>query len=46
MYGAPENITLDGYAATHRAVRELKESAILPINVYVRRSKYLNHIIE
>jgi putative transposase len=27
---APEKITLDGYAPTHTAVRELKESATLP----------------
>ncbi len=44
--GAPEKITLDGYAATHTAVNELKESAILPINVCVRTSKYLNNLIE
>ena len=43
---APEKITIDGYAATHRAVRELKESAILPINVCVRTSKYLNNMVE
>ena len=43
---APEKITLDGCAAMHRAVRELKESAILPINVCVRTSKYLNNLIE
>jgi transposase-like protein len=43
---APEKITLDGYAATHTAVRELKESHILPINVLVRTSKYLNNLIE
>jgi transposase-like protein len=42
----PEKITLDGYAATHRAVGELKESASLPINVCVRTSKYLNNIVE
>ena len=45
-YGMPEKITLDGYAATHTAVDELKESKILPINVCVRTSKYLNNLIE
>jgi transposase-like protein len=45
-HGAPEKITLDGYAATHTAVSELKESAILPTNVCVRTSKYLNNLIE
>lgn len=29
-HGTPEKITLDGYAATQRAVCELKQSAILP----------------
>jgi transposase-like protein len=45
-HGAPEKITLDGYAATHRAVGELKESAILPINVCVGTSRYLNNMVE
>jgi transposase-like protein len=44
--GRPEKIILDGYAATHTAVRELKESATLPINVLVRTSKYPNNLIE
>jgi transposase-like protein len=43
---APEKITLDGYAATRAAVRELKGSANLPINICVRTSKYLNNLIE
>ncbi len=42
----PEKITLDGYAATHTTVDELKESAILPVNVCVRTSRYLNNLIE
>jgi transposase-like protein len=37
---------LDGYAATHKAVQELKQSQILPINVLVRTSKYLNNLVE
>jgi len=45
-HGAPEKITLDGYAATHTAVRELKQSTSLPVNVCVRASKYLNNLIE
>jgi transposase-like protein len=44
--GAPEKITLDGYAATHTAVQELKGSQILPTKVCVRTSKYLNNLIE
>ncbi|HEX5735174.1 MAG TPA: IS6 family transposase [Blastocatellia bacterium] len=45
-HGTPEKITLDGYAAMHTAVQELKESAILPTKVCVRTSKYLNNLIE
>lgn len=45
-HGVPEKITLDGYAATHTAVNELRESIILPINVLVRTSKYLNNPVE
>ncbi|MGA9767846.1 MAG: DDE-type integrase/transposase/recombinase [Blastocatellia bacterium] len=44
--GTPKKITLDGYAMSHTAVDELKESAILPTNVCVRKSKYLNNLIE
>ena len=43
---APDKITLDGYSATHTAVHELNESAILPINVAIRTSKYLNNMVE
>jgi transposase-like protein len=32
----PETITLDGYAATHRAVREMKADGLLPENTKVR----------
>ncbi len=45
-HGTPEKITLDGYAAMHTAVDRLKKSAILPMNVCVRTSKYLNNLIE
>jgi transposase-like protein len=45
-HGAPEKITIDGYAATHTAVRELKKATILPVDVCVRTSKYLNNLIE
>jgi transposase-like protein len=46
IHGAPDKITLDGYVASHTAVDELKKSAILPKNVCVRTSKYLNNLIE
>jgi transposase-like protein len=42
----PETITLDGYAASHRAVRELKADGLLPEDTKVRTSKYLNNLIE
>jgi transposase-like protein len=44
--GTPEKITSDGYAASHTAVDELKELAILPMNVRVRTNEYLNNLIE
>jgi transposase-like protein len=39
-------ITLDGYAASHRAVAKLKTAGKLPGGVQVRSSKYLNNVIE
>ena len=42
----PRTITLDGYAASHRAVRELKADGLLPANTKLRSSKYLNNLIE
>src|ERR1700740_1067340 len=42
----PQTITLDGYAASHRAVRELKADRSLPANTKLRSSKYLNNLIE
>lgn len=42
----PMKITLDAYAASHRAVADLKESGELPKRVRVRTSKYLNNLIE
>ena len=39
-------ITLDGYAASHRAVAKLKEVGMLPRRVRVRSCKYLNNVIE
>lgn len=43
---SPESITLDGYAASHRAVREMKADGLLPEDTKVRTSKYLNNLIE
>ncbi len=36
---APETITLDGYAASHRAVRELRADGSLPSDTKLRSSK-------
>jgi transposase-like protein len=42
----PTKITLDAYAASHRAVREMKEDGELPQRATVRSSRYLNNLIE
>lgn len=42
----PMKITLDAYAASHRAVREMKEDGELPRRVHARSSQYLNNLIE
>ncbi len=42
----PTKITLDAYAASHRAVADLKDAGELPKRVRVRTSKYLNNIVE
>ncbi len=44
--GAPRIITLDRYAASHRAITELKSEGTMPRRVRVRFSKYLNNGIE
>src|ERR1700726_2568951 len=46
QHGAPRVITLDGYAASHRAVAKYKTSGILPRRVQVRSCKYLNNVID
>ena len=42
----PRTITLDGYAASHRAVREMKTAGQLAADTKLRSSKYLNNLIE
>ena len=42
----PHTITLDGYAASHRAVREMRTDRLLPKRTKLRSSKYLNNLIE
>src|SRR5271166_2890218 len=46
QHGAPRVITLDGYAASHRAVAQLKEIGTLPRRVRIRSSQYLNNVVE
>ncbi|MFM0167803.1 IS6 family transposase [Paraburkholderia sediminicola] len=43
---SPKTITLDSYAASHRAVREMKADGLVPVETAVRSSKYLNNLIE
>ena len=43
---SPKTITLDGYAASHRAVREMKAEGLLPEDTKVLSSKYVNNLIE
>jgi transposase-like protein len=42
----PRTITLDGYAASHRSLREMKADGQLPTDTKLRSSKYLNNLIE
>jgi hypothetical protein len=42
----PIKITLDAYAASHRAVADRKKTGAWPMRVGVRSNKYLNHTIE
>jgi transposase-like protein len=39
-------ITLDGYAASRRALAILKNAGMLPRRVQMRSCKYLNNVIE
>jgi transposase-like protein len=42
----PRTITLDGYTASHRAVREMRTSGLLPKRTNLRCSTYLNNLVE
>src|ERR1700747_3021002 len=42
----PRTITLDGYAASHRAVREMKADGQLAAGTKLRSSKYLTDIFD
>jgi transposase-like protein len=41
----PPTITSDGYAASHRAVRDMQAGWQLPTDTKLRSSKYLNNLI-
>jgi transposase-like protein len=43
---APLSITLDGYAASHRVVREMPAEEMIWNDTKLRSSKYLNNVIE
>jgi transposase-like protein len=43
---APQTVTLDGYAASHRAVREISRDRPRWKRTKLRTSKYLNNMIE
>lgn len=45
-HATPHVITLDAYAATHRAISELKSAGTMPRRVRIRCSKYLNNVVE
>jgi transposase-like protein len=42
----PQTITLDGYRASHHAMRELKADGSLPASTKVRSSQYLNNLMD
>ena len=42
----PRTVTLDGDAASHRAVSEMKAEGQIPTDTKLRSSKYLNNLIE
>ena len=45
-HGTPRVITLDAYAASHRAMTELKAAGTIARRVGIRSSKYLNNVVE
>jgi hypothetical protein len=44
--GTPRVITLNAYAASHRAITELKSEGTMPHRVRIRSSSYLNNVVE
>ena len=44
--GTPRVVPLDAYAASHRAIAELKSTGTMPRRVRIRSSQYLHHVVE
>src|SRR4030095_8663336 len=42
----PRVITMNAYAASHRAITELKSAGTMPHRVRIRSSSYLNNVVE
>jgi len=45
-HGTPRVITLDAYAASHRAITELQSVGTIARRVGIRSCKYLNNVVE
>jgi transposase-like protein len=45
-HATPRVITIDAYAASHRAITELKSAGTIARRVRIRSSKYLNNVVE
>jgi hypothetical protein len=45
-HGTPRVITLDAYAASHRAITEWQSAGTLARRVVIRSNKYLNNVVE
>jgi transposase-like protein len=43
---APETMTLDGFAASHRAAREMKVEGLVPEEITLKSSRYLKNRID
>src|ERR1700756_5228302 len=46
VHATPRVITLDAYAASHRAITELISAGTMPRRVLIRSSNYLNNVVE
>jgi putative transposase len=45
-HATPRVIKLDAYAASHRAIKELKSARTMPRRVRIRSDQYLNNVVE